>query len=372
MGIDGERLVLDYLSKVGDLAHSANIPSAERRELVGKLRDEIGRRRSAVQGQERDADVRRILGGIGRPEEVVAAAGGAPESAPWQSAASATAEEPAESRGRFGRFGRALTSRAAGDERRRPTPEAPAAPAASPGAAEVPAARPAPDELVDLDLPDPPTAADRAVPTEWRDGAIGAFTGGIIEPDMLRPPAEPDDRVAPPPPADPLAKPGDGGKGADAGAPVPATDAAGGKAPAAASGEPGPKGARGLRGALRDRTAGKHAGGPVELFGALLLIGGAVMAELLPMLGGWLLAWWAPRLSRPVAKFAVLGMPALVVGGWFTWLFGRVNEYWGEPLEGEVLRTALGDHWPALLRGAALATALFLLWRSLRRPPGKA
>ncbi|NJP67019.1 hypothetical protein HCJ92_12125, partial [Streptomyces sp. ventii] len=146
----------------------------------------------------------------------------------------------------------------------------------------------------------------------------------------------------------------------------------GGPAPATATGEPGPKGARGLRGAFRGRAAGKHAGGPVELFGALLLVGGAVMAELLPMLGGWLLAWWAPRLSRPVAKFAVFGMPALVVGGWFTWLFGRVNEYWGEPLEGEVLRTALSDHWPALLRGAALATAVFLLWRSLRRPPGKA
>ncbi|NJQ08507.1 hypothetical protein HCN56_23755, partial [Streptomyces lonarensis] len=121
MGIDGERLVLDYLSKVGDLAHSANIPSAERRQLVGRLRDEIGRQRSAVPGEERDADIKRILGGIGRPEEVVAAAGGAPEDAPWQ-AATAPPEDQPQGRARFGRFGRALTSRAAAGDRPEPAP----------------------------------------------------------------------------------------------------------------------------------------------------------------------------------------------------------------------------------------------------------
>ncbi|NJP68045.1 hypothetical protein HCJ92_17490, partial [Streptomyces sp. ventii] len=132
MGIDGERLVLDYLSKVGDLAHSANIPSAERRQLVGRLRDEIGRQRSAVQGQERDADVKRILGGIGRPEEVVAAAGGAPDAAPWEAPPGAPAGDASPGRGRFGRFGRAMGARATAEDRTEPTPRAPAAPAELP------------------------------------------------------------------------------------------------------------------------------------------------------------------------------------------------------------------------------------------------
>ncbi|GAA2787838.1 hypothetical protein [Streptomyces showdoensis] len=66
MGIENDRLVFDYLSRVGDLAQQRRMPSAERRELVTGLRDEIERRRT-VKGE----PVRGILGDLGTPDEVV-------------------------------------------------------------------------------------------------------------------------------------------------------------------------------------------------------------------------------------------------------------------------------------------------------------
>ncbi|MQS06419.1 hypothetical protein FNX48_004260, partial [Streptomyces sp. IF17] len=75
MGIEGEQLVLDYLSRVGDLAHTTGMSPTERRDLVTRLRADITRRRADVQGDESRADVKRILKSVGRPEDVVAAAG---------------------------------------------------------------------------------------------------------------------------------------------------------------------------------------------------------------------------------------------------------------------------------------------------------
>ncbi|MER7515035.1 hypothetical protein [Streptomyces sp. NPDC126499] len=66
-GIENDRLVFDYLSRVGDLAQQRQVPAAERRELVAGLRDEIERRR-AVRGE----GVSGILGELGTPDEVVA------------------------------------------------------------------------------------------------------------------------------------------------------------------------------------------------------------------------------------------------------------------------------------------------------------
>ncbi|MEU8616467.1 hypothetical protein [Streptomyces sp. NPDC048623] len=66
MGIENDRLVFDYLSRIGDLAQQRQVPAAERRELVTGLRDEIERRRA-----ERGEGVRGILGDLGTPDEVV-------------------------------------------------------------------------------------------------------------------------------------------------------------------------------------------------------------------------------------------------------------------------------------------------------------
>ncbi|MFF8598896.1 hypothetical protein ACF065_08295 [Streptomyces sp. NPDC015232] len=142
MGIENDRLVFDYLSRIGDLAQQRRVPAAERRELVSGLRDEIERRR-AVKGEA----VPGILGDLGTPDEVVD-----------RLAPGAGAPEPQ-------------------------TPETPAAPAAPapPAADSVPAPRTA-----DWWLGDAPDAAD---PT----GRVPGFMGGVEIPEILKPPPEDED-----------------------------------------------------------------------------------------------------------------------------------------------------------------------------------
>ncbi|WP_370414208.1 hypothetical protein [Streptomyces fradiae] len=132
MGIENDRLVFDYLSRIGDLAQQRQLPAAERRELVSGLRDEIERRR-AVRGE----GVRGILGDLGTPDEVV---------------------------------GRVA-----------PVPSAPAAP---------------PVEVPDAEVPSPRAAdwwdgeaADAADPT----GRVAGFMGGVEIPELLKPPPEEDE-----------------------------------------------------------------------------------------------------------------------------------------------------------------------------------
>ncbi|WP_431959493.1 HAAS signaling domain-containing protein [Actinacidiphila sp. bgisy160] len=64
---ESDRLVLDYLSKVGDLAQTA-LPADRRRDLVARLREDIDRERH---GSDNPAVVRRILGRLGAPDQVV-------------------------------------------------------------------------------------------------------------------------------------------------------------------------------------------------------------------------------------------------------------------------------------------------------------
>ncbi|MFF3561895.1 hypothetical protein ACFYXS_17790 [Streptomyces sp. NPDC002574] len=67
MGAEGDRLVLDYLSRVGDLAQTA-LPANRRAELVARLREDIDRERGR---SDSSAAVRRILKRLGPPDEVV-------------------------------------------------------------------------------------------------------------------------------------------------------------------------------------------------------------------------------------------------------------------------------------------------------------
>ncbi|OEV14321.1 hypothetical protein AN220_28835, partial [Streptomyces nanshensis] len=76
VGIESDQLVFDYLSRVGDLAHSTRMTAAERAKLVGGLRGEIDRARAAEGGAVTKAAVRKILDRFGRPEDVVASANG--------------------------------------------------------------------------------------------------------------------------------------------------------------------------------------------------------------------------------------------------------------------------------------------------------
>ncbi|WP_406265945.1 hypothetical protein OH779_19165 [Actinacidiphila glaucinigra] len=71
---ESDRLVLDYLSKVGDLAQTA-LPADRRRDLVARLRQDIDRQRH---GSDSPAAVRRILGRLGAPDAVVQEAAAVP------------------------------------------------------------------------------------------------------------------------------------------------------------------------------------------------------------------------------------------------------------------------------------------------------
>ncbi|MFH8373466.1 hypothetical protein ACH4A7_07965 [Streptomyces cyaneofuscatus] len=73
VGIESDQLVYDYLSRVGDLAQQQQLPSGARMRLVSTLRGEIDRRR-ASEGADSPAAVRRIIGRLGTPAELVGAA----------------------------------------------------------------------------------------------------------------------------------------------------------------------------------------------------------------------------------------------------------------------------------------------------------
>ncbi|MCX0245224.1 hypothetical protein NLM26_19790, partial [Streptomyces drozdowiczii] len=197
MGIESDQLVYDYLSRVGDLAQQQQLPSGARMRLVAELRTEIDRRREA-QRAHTPGQVRRIIGTLGTPDELVAAAAltGAPEppdppEIPEPRRASLPdGERPSAPR----RAGKGAFSRRRAD-RDADSPEAPVPPQADPDAS-------APHRLGMGEL-----GADAAADDWWQDepgpfaetgpGAFGefgpgtevpGFRGGVEIPALLRPP----------------------------------------------------------------------------------------------------------------------------------------------------------------------------------------
>ncbi|MYU64662.1 hypothetical protein GTY91_18440, partial [Streptomyces sp. SID69] len=75
MGIESDKVVYEYLSRVGDIASRRQLPSSTRMRLVSELRNEIDRDRARAT-VDSPAAVRRILDRLGTPDEVVEAAGG--------------------------------------------------------------------------------------------------------------------------------------------------------------------------------------------------------------------------------------------------------------------------------------------------------
>ncbi|AXG79458.1 hypothetical protein [Streptomyces paludis] len=73
MGIESDQLVYDYLSRVGDAAQRQQLSSGDRMRLVSTLRNEIDRQRGKY-ATDSPAAVRRILGRLGEPAELVRAA----------------------------------------------------------------------------------------------------------------------------------------------------------------------------------------------------------------------------------------------------------------------------------------------------------
>ncbi|MBT2387382.1 hypothetical protein [Streptomyces sp. ISL-11] len=194
-------------------------------------------------------------------------------------------------------------------------------------------ARPVP-EPVWLTVDDGPAPAGD-VPDWWRveavprGEAVHGFTGGIEIPDILKPP---------PPPADDVVK---------------------AEAVEEVEEEPG-----------RPSLLRRADGAPVPvllLVVALVLVVGAVIGNWIVLAAGWATAYLTRKLSHTESKWAVLGLPGLVLAGGVVWLWGRTEGRWGDAVPAGGLGGALSDTWPWVLRVAAVASAAFVMWRA-RRP----
>lgn len=362
MGIESDQVVYEYLSRVGDVAHQRQLPSATRMRLVSGLRDEIDRRRART-AVDSPAAVRRIIDGLGSPDDVVAAAGGAAPAfvpRPPVTAVPAQRERDDETVSAAG-----PVAETTGDGTRpkglrrfvpRPRDNEPAP------AGAVPADRPTPPHLAG-----PDEAGTRsAVPADWWRAEstpfsvgddVPGFVGGVEIPDLLKRPQGP--------PGSPLPPGSDGaGKPAvpepkDRTAPAPPA----GVAPAAAADTP----RRRLRLPLLPRRRAGGWSNPLLLVAAALLAAGAVLGNLIALVLGWLIAWGSRRLTQNETKWAVMGVPGVAVAAGVAWLWGRSAGRWGDPIAQGHMNDAVAQTWPWTLRAAAIGSALFLVWRSQRR-----
>nr|WP_206312704.1 hypothetical protein [Streptomyces sp. 196(2019)] len=389
------------MSRVGDLAQQHQLSSGARMRLVSTLRREIDRQR-AREGADSPAAVRRIIGRLGAPDELVGAAAESgdgevplPSARTGSGAGARTGSGAAVPRPRIGFLRKGPKTSAAPEAVGAPDasegPDTPtgrgSAPAGSPGrdraqAPDEPPAAPWPHPSAPHVLgPDQQSTGDggadwwRLEPGPFDAGtAVPGFLGGIEAPELLgRRPAEP---AAEDKEADKEADRKQAGK-EDAGRKETGA-AAGGKD----DGEPGTEdGGAAPRRALRipvprprrrkpAPVAAAPRGGfahPLLLLAALLLIAGVVTGSWIPLAGGWLIAYGSRTLSRTEAKWAALGLPGVVVAGALVWVWGRLDGRWGEPIEEGALREVLTGAWPVVVRVAAVASALYLVWRARRR-----
>ncbi|MFF9685438.1 hypothetical protein [Streptomyces sp. NPDC014623] len=392
MGIESDQLVYDYLSRVGDLAQQQQLPSGARMRLVATLRGEIDRQRG-TDGSDSPAAVRRILGRLGAPGELVAAAAGSDDgSVPLPSPRAEASTGAAGPRG-VPRARRSVLRKDASRKdasrkdmlRKDASPQAEEVPGAAPGTGEPDPGAPASAVPVPGE-PSPgwPSASAPHMaglgqapsgeePEWWRiepgpfgEGAQGVqgvqgpmspgtavpgFVGGLESPELFGMPGTPK-------------------------APGPRTPAEG-KEPVPAEGKepvpPVPRPRFRLR-PRRPRAVAADGGAavrprlsnPLLLLAAALLVAGAVLGSWLALGGGWLLAYSSRKFSRAEAKWVALGLPGVVVTGAFVWLWGRTEGRWGEPLPSGAVGDAMADVWPVVVRVAAVTSALYLVWRARR------
>ncbi|MET9531008.1 hypothetical protein ABZY02_10605 [Streptomyces sp. NPDC006649] len=400
MGIESDQLVYDYLSRVGDLAQR-QLTSADRMRLVSSLRGEIDRQRAGADAGG-EADVRRILGRLGTPaEQVAAATGGGPPPGPPQLGPDPVQDRarrmprprrngqpggegdgggPAPGRTGLGKVGlgkSALGKTALGKSALGKTAPGKSGPGGGRwglGKGEKPEPQPprstaaSPPHLAGEDELGP----SGGEPDWWRvqPGPFGAgdavpgFTGGVEIPEILKPPPgaesgdDPDD-------ADAVGEAEeDGADGEFVEAQPRRGRALLGRRPAGGGG-----GVRAAGGGGAVRAVAGGFSSPFLLLAAALLVVGAVLGSLIPLGAGWLLAYVSRRLSRAEAKWAVLGLPGLVLTGGIVWLWGRADGRWGTPIPAHGMGDAISGVWPVVLRVAAGATALYLVWRARRRLP---
>ncbi|WP_425831033.1 hypothetical protein [Streptomyces fractus] len=343
MGIESDQIVFDYLSKVGDLAQSRQLPSSTRMRLVADLRTEIDRRRAAG-GAESPAAVRRLIGRIGTPDQIVAGAKDGDGTYDFGDAG----DEPEQVRGTLGR----IVPKAR--VRRKTVQDAPPVDADE-GPRPVHLA--GTDELGTIEAADWWRAGGGIPGTEVDD--VPGFVGGIEIPDILKPPGAgrgPDLRKRP--------------------APAPAEDEdeyayeEDDEDDDVEDAESGPARARRF---LPRRAAGRAVpraffgrsfNQPFLLLAALTLVVGAVLGNILVLLIGWAVVYLSRQLTMGQKKWAVFGLPGLAAVTGVVWLWGRGDGRWGDPIADGRLSGALDETWPWVLRGAAFASALYLVWRA--------
>ncbi|MFE8008731.1 hypothetical protein [Streptomyces sp. NPDC057418] len=363
MGIESDQLVYDYLSRIGDLAQQQQLSSGARMRLVATLRGEIDRQRG-TNGSDSPAVVRRILGRLGAPDELVAAAAGPgdgpvePPTPPAEPEAVAVRPRavPRPRRGmlrkdalRKGASDAGPAGEEAGEETGEQVGEQARAEGPVPGwpSASAP-------HMVGMDEAGTPSGEPewwRIEPGPFGEGdpgtAVLGFVGGLESPELLRPrrPVE-----EPAPDAEPAAGDATGQEAA----PAPRRLRLRRRGPAAAPAPaPAPAGRTGL-------------GNPFLLLAAALLVAGAVLGSWIALAGGWLLAYSSRRISRAEAKWIAMGLPGVVVAGAFVWLWGRMTGRWGSPLAQGAMGDAMTEGWPVVLRTAAVASAVYLVWRARR------
>ncbi|WP_328949801.1 hypothetical protein OG778_18625 [Streptomyces sp. NBC_00184] len=351
MGIESDQLVYDYLSRVGDLAQQQQLSSGTRMRLVSELRGEIDRQRVA-QAADTPGAVRRIIGKLGTPDELVAAAASSGDGTPLPS------KEPDTAGAQPAGIPRPRRARLRKDSSRKGASEArQGASRPSPRPAPSPPHRAGSDELG-------PSGDDTdwwsVAPGRFGDtGEFGAgtdvpgFRGGVEIPAVLRPPVAADDDEEFEEDFEEDEEPDE--EEAEAGTPrrrrLP----------------------RLRRARDREAAAGRGFAHPLLLLAAALLVAGAVMdppPALLALAVGWLLAYGSRTLSRTEAKWVVMGLPGVVAAGALVWLWGRMDGRWGAPIAEGQMSPAIGDAWPWVLRGAAVASALYLVWRARGPRPG--
>ncbi|PJM95064.1 hypothetical protein [Streptomyces sp. CB01373] len=323
MGIESDQVVYEYLSRVGDVAQQRQLSSATRMRLVAELRNEIDRRRAKA-AVDSPAAVRRILDGLGSPDDVVAAAGSG--GGPGAAAPAVPAQREPE----------AEQARSKGLRKVVPRPR-------PPRTGPVPSDGPSPPHLATADELGGPASR-----SEWWGVGQGTpamaeevpgFMGGVEIPELLKPPPAKEPAQTEPAPE------------------------AGAAEPEEAAEPDAPAGRR--RFALPPLLTGRS--NPLLLFAAVLLVVGAVLGNWYALLFGWVIAYASRRLTPTESKWAVVGMPGLALASWAVWLWGRTDDRWGTPIAEGHMNDAVAQTWPWVVRAAAVLSALFLVWRSQRR-----
>ncbi|MFB8176233.1 hypothetical protein ACFC8N_09150 [Streptomyces sp. NPDC055966] len=357
MGIESDKVVYEYLSRVGDIAQQRQLPSSTRMRLVSELRNEIDRHRARVT-VDSPAAVRRILDRLGSPDDVVEAAGGTSGGAggmpqppaaavpvqpaprvrkrPPKPAAGDGAGGAAEGAGRPKGLRRVVPRPRSRPRPADPGPEGPSVPREAPSSP----ARPGPAYDFGDDLPQPEW---------WRTGdtpfsgagtdSVPGFVGGVEIPEMLRRPQK-----------ETAAEESKKEQEAEEEAPEAAEEDA-------------------SAGRRRLLPLGPAAGwtNPLLLLAAAALVAGAVLGNWFALLLGWVIAYGSRRLTAAETKTAVMILPGAAVAAGLVWLWGRQDGRWGQPIAQGHMGDAVAGTWPWVVRGAAVASALFLVWRSQRR-----